>query len=106
MDDTALRFKFSLDPKMWLWSLRFLANCTAARNRANTLVKLGLCISIPGTFLRRRSRSYRPFRWRIFAPPFSGFGGYLGNVGKIGPRMLLLTRRTTTNREGRRWPRS
>lgn len=43
-DDTALRFKFSLDPKMWLWSLRFLANCTAARNRANTLVKLGLCI--------------------------------------------------------------
>ena len=43
-DDTALRFKLSLDPKMWLWSLRFLANCTAARNRANTLVKLGLCI--------------------------------------------------------------
>ena len=43
-DDTALRFKFSLDPAMWLWSLRFLANCTAARNRANTLVKLGLCI--------------------------------------------------------------
>ncbi len=40
-DDTSLRFKFSLDPKMWLWSLRFLANCTAARNRANTLVKLG-----------------------------------------------------------------
>lgn len=43
-DDTALRFKFSLDPKMWLWSLRFLVNCTAARNRANTLVKLGLCM--------------------------------------------------------------
>ncbi|MCH9013840.1 MAG: FAD-dependent oxidoreductase, partial [Proteobacteria bacterium] len=40
-DDTALRFRFSLDPAMWLWSLRFLANCTAARNRANTLVKLG-----------------------------------------------------------------
>ena len=43
-DDTALRFRFSLDPAMWLWSLRFLANCTARRNRANTLVKLGLCI--------------------------------------------------------------
>ena len=29
---------------MWAWSLRFLANCTAARNRANTLRKLSLCL--------------------------------------------------------------
>ena len=43
-DDTALRFKFSLDPKLYAWSLRFLANCTATRNRANTLNKLRLCI--------------------------------------------------------------
>ena len=29
---------------MWAWSLRFLANCTTARNRANTLRKLSLCL--------------------------------------------------------------
>ncbi len=28
---------------MWAWSLKFLANCTAARNRANTLIKVKLC---------------------------------------------------------------
>ncbi|MEE8204238.1 MAG: D-amino acid dehydrogenase [Alphaproteobacteria bacterium] len=43
-DDTALRFRFRLEPRLWLWSLRFLANCTAARNRANTLTKLRICI--------------------------------------------------------------
>ena len=42
--DTALRFRFKADPRMWAWSLRFLANCTAARNRANTLVKVKLNI--------------------------------------------------------------
>ena len=29
---------------MWSWSLRFLANCTTARNQANTVVKLKLCL--------------------------------------------------------------
>src|SRR5947209_16090247 len=42
-DDTALRFRLRADPRMWAWSLRFLANCTTARNRANTLVKVKLC---------------------------------------------------------------
>ena len=42
--DTALRFRFKADPRMWAWSLRFLANCTTARNRANTLVKVKLNI--------------------------------------------------------------
>jgi D-amino-acid dehydrogenase len=42
--DTALRFHLKADPRMWAWSLRFLANCTAARNRANTLRKLSLCL--------------------------------------------------------------
>lgn len=42
-DDTALRYRLRLDPGMWAWSLRFLANCTAARNRANTLIKVRLC---------------------------------------------------------------
>ena len=41
--DTALRFRLKADPRMWAWSLRFLANCTTERNRANTLVKVKLC---------------------------------------------------------------
>src|SRR5579871_3563345 len=43
-DDTALRFRLKADPRLWAWSLRFLANCTSARNRANTLRKLSLCL--------------------------------------------------------------
>jgi D-amino-acid dehydrogenase len=42
-NDTALRYRLRFDPAMWSWSLRFLANCTAAANRRNTLVKLELC---------------------------------------------------------------
>jgi D-amino-acid dehydrogenase len=42
--DAALKFRLRADPRLWLWSLRFLANCTAARNRANTLRKLSLCL--------------------------------------------------------------
>lgn len=42
-NDTALRYRLRLDPAMWSWSLRFLANCTAAANRRNTLIKLELC---------------------------------------------------------------
>jgi D-amino-acid dehydrogenase len=42
--DTALRFHLRADPRMWSWSLRFLANCTAERNRHNTIVKLKLCL--------------------------------------------------------------
>ena len=42
--DAALSFRPSLDPRMWAWCLRFLANCTAARFRVNTLRKLRLCM--------------------------------------------------------------
>jgi D-amino-acid dehydrogenase len=35
-NDQALRFRFSLDPKLWRWSLRFLRQCNSARYRANT----------------------------------------------------------------------
>lgn len=42
-DDTALRLRFTIDPRMWLWGIHFLRNCTTARNRANTLAKLRLC---------------------------------------------------------------
>jgi D-amino-acid dehydrogenase len=43
-EDTALRLRLKADPRMWAWGLRFLANCTAERNRANTLRKLSLCL--------------------------------------------------------------
>jgi D-amino-acid dehydrogenase len=42
--DTALRWRLKFDPGMWSWGLKFLANCTAARNRHNTVVKARLCI--------------------------------------------------------------
>ncbi|HVJ43106.1 MAG TPA: D-amino acid dehydrogenase [Dongiaceae bacterium] len=42
--DTSLRYRLKLDPRMWGWTLQFLRNCTAERNRANTLVKLHLCL--------------------------------------------------------------
>lgn len=37
--DQALRFRFSADPRLYTWSLKFLAECTAAKARANTLAK-------------------------------------------------------------------
>jgi D-amino-acid dehydrogenase len=43
-EDTALRFRLKPDPALWLWSLKFLANCTVERNRRNTLVKLRLAL--------------------------------------------------------------
>lgn len=42
--DTSLRFRLRADPALWRWTLKFLANCTAERNRINTLRKLSLCI--------------------------------------------------------------
>lgn len=40
--DSAIRFRPSLDPALWAWGLRFLANCTAQRYRVNTLRNLRL----------------------------------------------------------------
>jgi D-amino-acid dehydrogenase len=37
--DQALRFRFSADPRLYSWSLKFFAECTEARARANTLRK-------------------------------------------------------------------
>jgi len=37
--DQALRFRFSADPRLYSWSLKFLAECTEAKARANTLRK-------------------------------------------------------------------
>ncbi|MCW3476730.1 D-amino acid dehydrogenase [Limobrevibacterium gyesilva] len=39
LKNQALRFRPSADPRLWSWSLRFLAECTAAKARANTLRK-------------------------------------------------------------------
>ncbi len=40
----ALRFKPSLDPALWSWMAKFLAQCTAERARRNTLRKHALCL--------------------------------------------------------------
>jgi D-amino-acid dehydrogenase len=39
LKNQALRFRPSLDPKLWRWSLRFLGECTESRARRNTLRK-------------------------------------------------------------------
>ena len=42
--DQALRFRFSADPRLYRWSLQFLAECTAAKARRNTLLKHRLAV--------------------------------------------------------------
>jgi D-amino-acid dehydrogenase len=42
-DETALRLRLTRDPELYAWGVRFLRECTAARARRNTLVKLRLC---------------------------------------------------------------
>lgn len=44
LKDQALRFRASADPRLWSWSLQFLAQCTHARARLNTLRKHRLCL--------------------------------------------------------------
>lgn len=44
LKDQALRFRPSADPRLWQWSLLFLAQCTPARARLNTLRKHRLCL--------------------------------------------------------------
>ncbi len=43
-DDTSLRFRFSTDPRLYSWSLRFLRECNAASAARNTANKLRLCL--------------------------------------------------------------
>jgi len=42
-DETAIRVRLAPDPHLYTWGLRFLRECTAARARRNTLIKLRLC---------------------------------------------------------------
>src|SRR5438093_5862113 len=41
--ETAIRLRLGTDPRLYTWGLRFLRECTSARARHNTLVKLRLC---------------------------------------------------------------
>jgi D-amino-acid dehydrogenase len=41
--ETAIRLRLGSDPALYAWGLRFLRECTTARARRNTLIKLRLC---------------------------------------------------------------
>src|SRR5206468_2287927 len=41
--ETAIRVRLRLDPRLVGWGVRFLRECTSSRARRNTLVKLRLC---------------------------------------------------------------
>jgi D-amino-acid dehydrogenase len=41
--ETAIRVRLTADPQLYAWGLRFLRECTSARARHNTLIKLRLC---------------------------------------------------------------
>jgi D-amino-acid dehydrogenase len=43
-DSQALRFRPSLDPRLWSWSWKFLMNCTAEKASTNTKRKVRLCL--------------------------------------------------------------
>jgi len=40
--DLGIKYRLRLDPRLWLWSLRFLGQCTSAAAYRNTLIKLRL----------------------------------------------------------------
>jgi D-amino-acid dehydrogenase len=44
LKDQSLRFRPSLDSRLWSWSFKFLMQCTAERARINTLRKHRLCV--------------------------------------------------------------
>ncbi len=59
--DQALRFRPSLDPHLWTWSARFLAECTAEKAKRNTLAKHAIAVysqSILHETLARESLDY------------------------------------------------
>src|SRR6202795_2747767 len=43
VEGQALRLKLNAEPRMWIWCLQFLRNCTAERSRQNTTRKVKLC---------------------------------------------------------------
>lgn len=43
-NDTALRFRFSKDPRFWSWAWKFAGQCTSERAAYNTRRKVALCL--------------------------------------------------------------
>ncbi len=43
-DDQALRFRPSLDPALWRWTMKFLGQCSSSRAAANSQRKARLCL--------------------------------------------------------------
>jgi D-amino-acid dehydrogenase len=54
--DPAFRAYLSFDPRFWIWLGSFLANCTAARFRANTLAILRLALESRSSLATLRAR--------------------------------------------------
>jgi D-amino-acid dehydrogenase len=54
--DPAFRAQPSLDPRLWSWLGSFLANCTAARFKANTLAVLRLALQSRSSMAALRAR--------------------------------------------------
>ena len=46
--DLGIQYKLRLDPALWLWSLKFLGQCTDAAARRNSLLKLRLDLLFAG----------------------------------------------------------
>ncbi len=53
-EDSPLLFRLNADPQQWLWGLSFLANCTSARTRHNTIQLTNLGIFSRDTLIALR----------------------------------------------------
>jgi D-amino-acid dehydrogenase len=63
--ETAIRLRLGTDPALYAWGLRFLRECTSARARRNTLIKLRLCQysqQVMGDLVRAEGIEYQAIR--------------------------------------------
>jgi D-amino-acid dehydrogenase len=63
--ETAIRLRLGTDPALYAWGLRFLRECTSARARRNTLIKLRLCQysqQVMGDLVRAEGIEYHAIR--------------------------------------------
>ena len=56
-DDSPLLFRLNADPHQWMWGLSFLANCTPARTRHNTIQLTNLGIYSRDTLIALRKET-------------------------------------------------
>lgn len=61
--DQALRFRFSTDPRLYVWSLAFLNECTEAKARVNTLRKHRLAAYSQSVLNQVAKRERLDFDW-------------------------------------------